>query len=342
MASKYWVKLYHEMLHDPKMGRLGDHLYRRTVECFLMAGEQDEDGWLPSMSDMAWTLRTDLESLEDDLMDLAECGIVRQEGLRWFVCKFARRQAPSSDTERQQRKRERDRKAQYNGHKDVTIRDDSVTEDVTSREVEPDTDTEKIIEKDTNIVADATPPDPPPPKLSPLEPETPGEMLLFEMLVPEFAAKGRRAPKRFKSLACKAKFTEAENRLSLEQLRAGIKRALEKSILSITGIVDFVAKWHGDSIMPPRVYQQRPKQGGMIGQAEPTIPNPAAQLWRDAVTQLSHYPAVAQLEAVELSDSKLTLQGPPGIIEVCQTRLSPHIQAVVDQVAGRPLGLVFQ
>ena len=29
---KYWIKLYHEILDDPKMGRLSDRTWRRTNE----------------------------------------------------------------------------------------------------------------------------------------------------------------------------------------------------------------------------------------------------------------------------------------------------------------------
>lgn len=53
MAAKYWIKLYHEILHDPKMGRLPDNLWRRCIELFLLAGElgaevdEDDKGHLP-------------------------------------------------------------------------------------------------------------------------------------------------------------------------------------------------------------------------------------------------------------------------------------------------------
>lgn len=35
MASTYWIKLYHETLHDPKVMRLPDRLFRRwrVVHC---------------------------------------------------------------------------------------------------------------------------------------------------------------------------------------------------------------------------------------------------------------------------------------------------------------------
>ena len=59
MASRYWIKLYHEILDDPKMGRLPHALFRRAIEFFLMAGEYGRDGGLPALADIAWRLRAD-------------------------------------------------------------------------------------------------------------------------------------------------------------------------------------------------------------------------------------------------------------------------------------------
>ena len=35
MSSFYWIKLYHEVLDDPKMALLPDRLWRRTIELFI-------------------------------------------------------------------------------------------------------------------------------------------------------------------------------------------------------------------------------------------------------------------------------------------------------------------
>jgi hypothetical protein len=108
MASKYWIKLYHDLLDDAKMGRLRDRLWRRAIECFLMAGELDEGGWLPSLEDMAWKLmRGNEELLESELVELASVGILEQRDGRWFVTNFATRQAAVSASERGKRFRKR-------------------------------------------------------------------------------------------------------------------------------------------------------------------------------------------------------------------------------------------
>jgi hypothetical protein len=81
---------------------------------------------------------------------------------------------------------------------------------------------------------------------SPLEPSTPGAELLFEKLKHEFKAKGRRAPKRFQSLANKQKFETAEQKLGQGELSSAIVRALQKGICSVVGVTDFIAKWNGN------------------------------------------------------------------------------------------------
>ena len=135
MASKYWIKLYHEIIDDPKMGRMPDRLWRRTVEMFLLAGELDQDGLLPEVRDMAWRLRMPDEDLIDDLSLLATYKIVHKQGEQFVVTKFAERQSPISDAERMKRLRDRKQKEQY-------YSDDPVTNTVTYRNADTDTDTD--------------------------------------------------------------------------------------------------------------------------------------------------------------------------------------------------------
>ena len=152
MASKYWIKLYHEILDDPKMGRLPDRLWRRVIEMFLLAGETDQEGQLPTIEDMAWRLRIPEDELRADLERIEQAGIVSIEGDRYIVTRFAERQAPVSDAERMRRYRERKQQTQYYGDDAVTDDDtDTVTDTVTNRNVDTDTD----IDTDKNIGADA-------------------------------------------------------------------------------------------------------------------------------------------------------------------------------------------
>lgn len=142
MASHYWIKLYHEILDDPKMGRLRDSLWRRVIECFLMAGEMQADGYLPALEDMAWRLHTNAEMLEAELSELARIGILDQRDGGWFVVNFEERQSAMSAAERAKRWRERQRKQDYYGEQTPGERkpNDSFAEEEKEKEV----DTEEI------------------------------------------------------------------------------------------------------------------------------------------------------------------------------------------------------
>ena len=144
MAPKYWLKLYHEMLHDPKMQRLSDRLYRRTIELLLLAGEygnaHEPLGILPPAEDMAWTLRSDPKELLHELGQLQEVGILTLCNGAWMVTHFADRQASQSTAERVRRFRKTEEKAIYYGtepnencNENVTSRSESGNENVTSR-----------------------------------------------------------------------------------------------------------------------------------------------------------------------------------------------------------------
>ena len=111
MAAKYWIKLYHEVLDDAKMGRMPDRLWRRTIELFLLAGEHDRDGELPRLDDMAWRLRVEPQDLMQEIHALSKMGIVTIEGDELLVTNFAKRQGASSSAERMKefRKRSKDK-----------------------------------------------------------------------------------------------------------------------------------------------------------------------------------------------------------------------------------------
>ena len=144
MASKYWIKLYHEILDDPKMGRMSDRLWRRVIEMFLLAGDYDKDGELPPVEDVAWRLRTDNETLQQDIEALQRIGILSVNGSIHIVTNFSERQSAMSGAERISRFRDSRRKEEYYGNEDAT---DSVTKDVTSRYTDIDIDKEVDTDK---------------------------------------------------------------------------------------------------------------------------------------------------------------------------------------------------
>ena len=95
-----WIKLYTEILNDPKMGRLSDSEYRTCINLFLLAGHIDHDGELGNTAEVAWALRMSEEVVERDMLGLSALGIVtrRLDGA-WYVTKYADRQsrAPSAE-----------------------------------------------------------------------------------------------------------------------------------------------------------------------------------------------------------------------------------------------------
>lgn len=172
MASYYWIKLYHEILNDPKMGRLSDRTWRRAIELFLLAGDTVNDGMLPSIRDMAWRLHIPPDELKEDLEILAEVDILTLNGDRWHVVNFTKRQAASINAERQRQYRDRQRKAkQYRDESETQEKRES-NEGVTKRNADyndkfAETDTDIESDKETDIPpqkagADAPPPAPPP------------------------------------------------------------------------------------------------------------------------------------------------------------------------------------
>ena len=111
-GRNHWIKLYVEMNHDPKIGLLTDDLKWRFTSLLLLAGEIGSDGFLPEIGEMAWTLRTSPDTLAGQMRTLAgrelvELRVHPDGGERWFVTKFAERQAPSSNAERQKQWRQR-------------------------------------------------------------------------------------------------------------------------------------------------------------------------------------------------------------------------------------------
>ena len=102
-----WIKLYTEIIDDPKMGNLDDRLWRRTIELFLLAGRNGSGGTLPPIGDLAWSLRTTPAEIDETLKNLQTHRIVnRQENGTWNVTHFAVRQAALSAAERQRKHRE--------------------------------------------------------------------------------------------------------------------------------------------------------------------------------------------------------------------------------------------
>ena len=137
MASKYWIKLYHEIIDDPKMGCLTDRLWRRAIELFLMAGDINKDGELPPVKDISWRLRISIDELEIDLENLEKEEILHKSDDTWFVTNFEKRQKPMKKDEYMRRLRD-DRKS------DVFVTDELLDSDQDVTDVLPEVTQNKI------------------------------------------------------------------------------------------------------------------------------------------------------------------------------------------------------
>jgi hypothetical protein len=85
------------------------------VELFLFACRKGNDGALPPVEEMAWTLHLSEDKIVEDLHGLAEVGVVHEAGPGvWFVTHFQERQT-SESFDRVKRYRERYRNGQRNG-----------------------------------------------------------------------------------------------------------------------------------------------------------------------------------------------------------------------------------
>jgi hypothetical protein len=139
---RYWIKLYTEILDDPKMGRLSDREYRTCVSLFAMAGREDREGSLPPIDDMAWSLRMTPVDLTANLQVLARLDILEECDGLWVVRKWQERQAkapsaaPDKVLQRVHEHRERER------NETVTTLHPEVKRDVTPPDTDTDTDTD--------------------------------------------------------------------------------------------------------------------------------------------------------------------------------------------------------
>jgi DnaD/phage-associated family protein len=154
---RQWIKLHIEILDDPKMGRMPDRLFRRTIELFLLAGKSDNnEGVLPPIEDIAWLLRVDEAVLLDDLYALQALDIVHEiEPGIWVVTHFSERQDPDTPAERVAKHRKNVTKRYNTRNEDVTKRYKTSNDVETKSYVEVEEDKEEDKESEAEAEAEA-------------------------------------------------------------------------------------------------------------------------------------------------------------------------------------------
>jgi hypothetical protein len=116
-----WVKLWIEMLHDPKVISLDDEQHRFWINCLLMAGSVEKSGALGTAEDIACVVRKPIGATRRLLGVLQRAGMVTALHSVWMITNFAKRQhRPPSDRpeairDRVRQHRERKRAEGYQG-----------------------------------------------------------------------------------------------------------------------------------------------------------------------------------------------------------------------------------
>lgn len=145
MASRYWLKLFHEIIYDPKVMRLAPPARLRFYECLCLAGDINKGGELSPVPDMMFVFRVSEEQLIAELNELINAGLVMKQGEVYIVKNFKKRQEKMTDAERMNRYRDTKQKEEY--YEDRVKR--TSNELVTIRNADIDIDIDKDKEQDT-------------------------------------------------------------------------------------------------------------------------------------------------------------------------------------------------
>ena len=109
----YWLKLYTEILNDPKYCRLSDAGKLGMLELMVVAKIVDQDGRLPGVEDVAFYTRRDVEWWKDISPELISIKYLAMDDEGMYIRKFKDRQAPIPGPERAKRSRELRNRNQY-------------------------------------------------------------------------------------------------------------------------------------------------------------------------------------------------------------------------------------
>ena len=124
--NRHWIKLWLDSLDDARLATLKDPEWRLAVECFMVAGENSNEGQLPSLKELAWRLRRDLVQMEAMLDVLVIAGLIEKKRNVYTVAKFSKRQSAVTNTQRQAAHKKAKRYLKSN--ESLTENNDSLTD----------------------------------------------------------------------------------------------------------------------------------------------------------------------------------------------------------------------
>ena len=149
----YWLKLYTEILEDPKYNRMSDNTKIGMYELLLVAKRFGDDGSLPPIEDVAFYTRRTVEWWQVVYDELRSIEFLVSNGHDVIIRKFSERQAPTDAKTRAKMSREIAHRNEFKAKE--TAYETHADECETHGETETDTDREA--ETDTESGASAAP-----------------------------------------------------------------------------------------------------------------------------------------------------------------------------------------
>lgn len=124
-----WLRLWHGFLDNPKVQditRCDEALRARYVNLLCVACRANENGKLPSLEQIAFDMRFDLDTAQRTLDDLVKAGLIEKNGKSYCIHDWEDWQCGQSPAARRQKRYRQLRNAKRNA-----LRDSSATEAVT-------------------------------------------------------------------------------------------------------------------------------------------------------------------------------------------------------------------
>ena len=146
---KLWLRLYTEVLNDPKVQKLDGNSFKFWINLLCCAKEYSNDGILPDLGGIAFHLRIKEETAHKYLEKMIESGLVENEANTYIIHGWSTRQYESDNdpTALDRKRRERDRKKSVTEMSRVTSRTCHGNVTLTEPEQIPETDTEPDSER---------------------------------------------------------------------------------------------------------------------------------------------------------------------------------------------------
>lgn len=144
-----WFRIYDEILDDPKVQLLSPELFKTWINVLAIASKNG--GKLPSVRDMAFSLRLSVDDIQSRIDDLIMAGLIDiLPGKKLEPHNWSKRQWKSDDSADRVRKHRAKKSQGSEANKETPtepLRNDIVTVTVTPPDTDTDTDTDTESER---------------------------------------------------------------------------------------------------------------------------------------------------------------------------------------------------